>query len=59
MKKTRFTVRDHLPAVLRMKHSPLASARVLDRHMRLDAQRSRGVLKPIIRGCRRPDWLLG
>jgi hypothetical protein len=59
MKKTRFAVRDHLPVELRMKRSPLVSARILDRAVRLDVRRLRGVLKPIIRGCRLPDWLLG
>lgn len=57
MRKKRFSVREHGIIEQRMKRSPLKSARVMDRHMRIDAERSRGVLPPIIRGCSLPRWL--
>lgn len=56
MKKVRFTRREHGVVEVRMGRL-FRSSQVQLRDMRLLGKRCRGVLTPIIRGCREPDWL--
>lgn len=55
--RKRVSKREILSVEWRAKRGPLASGSATKRQLRIDAERFRGVLAPILRGCSEPRWL--